>query len=67
MLNPIENVFSKIKNIVRSRIREGEQGNLADFIHSALQSVNSEDCNGYFRYMARNITNCAAGLPYDHQ
>lgn len=66
MLNPIENAFSKIKNNLRSKLRQGEQGSLQEMVISSVETVNSEDCSGYFRYMARNITNCAAGLPYIH-
>ena len=60
MLNPIENAFSKIKSGVRSRLRIGETGILSNLILSEVRNVSSEDCVGYFRYDARNITNCVA-------
>ena len=66
-LYSMENSFSKIKNVVRSKLRQGVEGCLKDIVLSAVKSVNSEDCNNYFRCMARNITNCAAELPYYHQ
>jgi len=66
MLNPIESVFSKIKNIVRARLRAGSTGALSDMVLEAVNEITPEDCSSYFRYMARNITNCAAGLPYEH-
>ena len=66
MLNPIENCFSKIKNGVRSKLRQGANGNLSDIILKEIDNVTSDDCSGYFRYISRNITNCAAELPYKH-
>ena len=67
MLNPIENAFSKIKNCVRSRLRTEENVILSEIILSEVNSITSEDCSGYFRYIARNITNCAAQIPYVHK
>lgn len=67
MLNPIENAFSKIKLIVREELRSGIGGDLEDIIMCALGRITMADCNGYFRHMNQNITNCAAGLPYHHQ
>uniref|UniRef100_A0A0N5BH91 Paired domain-containing protein n=1 Tax=Strongyloides papillosus TaxID=174720 RepID=A0A0N5BH91_STREA len=67
MLNPIENAFSKIKNCVRSRLRNNDNGVLSDVIMSEINNITSTDCNGYFRYITKNITNCAAELPYCHK
>lgn len=67
MLNPIENAFSQIKNSIRSRLRAEVSGNLSELLLSEAQQVTSDDTAGYFRYILRNITNCAAGLPYMHQ
>ena len=67
MLNPIENAFSKIKNGVRSRLRSGEIGLLSEMMLSEIGKITSTDSSGYFKFMARNITNCAAELPYIHQ
>lgn len=66
MLNPMENAFSKLKNSVRSRLRSSATGSLATIILSEIESISSNDCAGYFRYISRNITNCAAELPYVH-
>jgi len=67
MLNPIENSFSKIKNGMRSRLRTGESGSLPDLILEEARKVTAEDCSAYFRHICRNITNCAAELPYLHK
>uniref|UniRef100_A0A0K0FW31 THAP-type domain-containing protein n=1 Tax=Strongyloides venezuelensis TaxID=75913 RepID=A0A0K0FW31_STRVS len=64
MLSPIENAFSKIKNCVRSRLRNNENEVLSDTIMSEINNITSTDCNGYFRYITKNITNCAAKVPY---
>uniref|UniRef100_A0A0N5B1U7 DDE_3 domain-containing protein n=1 Tax=Strongyloides papillosus TaxID=174720 RepID=A0A0N5B1U7_STREA len=67
MLNPIENAFSKIKNCVRSRLRNNDNEVLSDVIMSEINNITSIDCNRYFRYITKNITNCAAELPYCHK
>ncbi|KAI5150378.1 hypothetical protein ENBRE01_1459 [Enteropsectra breve] len=61
MLNPIECAFSKIKNRLSSKLRSGAQGMLAE-----VESISPNDSAGYFRHILRNITNCAAELPYTH-
>lgn len=67
MLNPIENAFSKIKNGVRSRLRLGATGLLSDLMLSETTTITSNDSAEYFGLMLRNITNCAAELPYIHK
>ncbi|KAF7692974.1 hypothetical protein CDIK_2338 [Cucumispora dikerogammari] len=67
MLNPIEKAFSKIKLSVRSRLSIGDFVSLSELIHSSLTTITAADCSSYFRYMHRNITNCAAGTSYLHQ
>ena len=67
MLNPIENAFSKIKNVVRSRLRLGTKGFLSELILSETKTITPTDSAGYFRNILRNITNCAAELPYIHK
>ena len=67
MLNPIENSFSKIKNSVKARFAAGEGGALVELISNRVSTITAEDCDGYFRYMFRNITNSAAEPPYIHQ
>ena len=67
MLNPIENAFSKIKNGVRSRLRLGTNGFLSELILSETNTITPTDSAGYFRNILRNITNCAAELPYIHK
>uniref|UniRef100_A0A0K0EZJ0 DDE_3 domain-containing protein n=1 Tax=Strongyloides venezuelensis TaxID=75913 RepID=A0A0K0EZJ0_STRVS len=67
MLNPIKNAFFMIKNCVRLRLKNNENGVLTDKIMSEINNITSNDCNGYFRYTTKNITNCAAELPYYHK
>ena len=67
MLNPIENAFSKIKNGARSRLRLGTNGFLSELILSETNTITPTDSTGYFRNILRNITNCAAELPYIHK
>ena len=66
MLNPIENAFSKIKLEIRARLHIGETRSLSDLMLEEMRNVTPTDCVGYFRYILRNITNCAAELPYVH-
>ncbi|KAI5153030.1 hypothetical protein ENBRE01_3094 [Enteropsectra breve] len=66
MLNPIECAFSKIKNGIRSKLRSGVQGILSEMMLTEVESISPNDSAGYFRHILRNITNCAAELPYIH-
>ncbi|KAM0677402.1 hypothetical protein BDAP_002085 [Binucleata daphniae] len=67
MLNPIEESFLKIKSYVRSMNINGNTFSLCNMIKSAIASITTSDCEGWFRYVLGNITNCAASLPYHHQ
>lgn len=67
MLNPIENSFSKIKNGVRSSLRNSNDHALADLIMEEVGKITRNDSLGFFRHVSRNITNCAAEMPYCHQ
>ena len=66
MLNPIENSFSKLKNCVRSQLRLGNNETLSNIISSQIENISVRDCREFFQNTLRNITNCAAGLPYHH-
>lgn len=66
MVNPIECAFSKVKCTVRELARN-QEGSLSDFIAMGVNSINPQDCAGYFRHMTRNLINSAAGLPYVHK
>jgi transposase len=66
MLNPIENVFSKVKSVVKSELGNNFQGTLRHLILMGLSKVSKDDCEGYFRLMCRNLTSAAAGEPYVH-
>lgn len=66
MLNPIENAFSKIKSGIKSKIRLGESGSLSEMLLQETRNITAGDASGYFRYIARNITNFAAEIPYHH-
>ena len=64
MLNPIENAFSKIKSGIRAKLANNININLPEMIMNEVSQITESDCLGYFRYMARNITNSAAGTLY---
>jgi len=53
-LNPIENCFSKWKNLV---IRYGcvNEGQLKERINTAFLEINLSDCNGYYRNMLKYL------------
>ncbi|KAF7685448.1 hypothetical protein CDIK_3802 [Cucumispora dikerogammari] len=57
MLNSIENFFSKIKNSVKARLATEERETLVELISNKVSTITGKDCNGYFRYMFKNITN----------
>lgn len=50
MLNPIENVFSKIKNGVRSRWCVNESKNSVDFILKETRRITAEDYGGFLGF-----------------
>ena len=56
-LNPIENVFSKWKEAIRSRAPNSEE-QLLEFIEEEYRSISTENCNGYFRHMLGMVTRC---------
>ena len=58
------NTFSKIKAGIRSRLRTNESGVLPELILAETQNITLSDIAGFFRYMQRNITNCAVELPF---
>ncbi|KAF7691470.1 hypothetical protein CDIK_2591 [Cucumispora dikerogammari] len=66
MLNLIENAFSKFKLSVRSRLSIGDRASLSKLNHISLTTITAADYSSYFRYMLRNITNCAAKILYLH-
>ena len=53
-LNPIENMFSKWKNIVK-RSNPLNENSLMNAIYNGANIITSEDCNNYFRHMASYI------------
>ena len=56
MLNPVENAFSKIKNVVRNRLSATNPSErLDEIIYSGTLSITREDLNGYFEHMISNI------------
>jgi transposase len=56
-LNPIENLFSKWKHIVKSDVVTNEDELLAR-INTESNEVTENDCDGYFRNMLRYIGRC---------
>lgn len=59
-LNPIENLFSKWKSIVKSRLVQNEE-ELMVAINSASLEITSNDCDGYFRNMMCYVARCLNG------
>jgi transposase len=59
-LNPIENLFSKWKSLVRSFGVSTEE-ELMQRIESAAFEISGDDCDGYFRNMLRYLLRCMNG------
>ncbi|KAG0440851.1 hypothetical protein DMUE_1453 [Dictyocoela muelleri] len=59
-LYPIENLFSKWKNIVRG-YNPNNEDELFNAINSAASQITPEDCNGFFRHMLEYIQRCLDG------
>ena len=59
-LNPIENLFSKWKDAVRS-CRSANEEALIDSLQSASRSITQSDCEGYYRNMFRVLSLCQRG------
>jgi transposase len=53
--NPIENMWSKVKAILRS-IAATSFGGLCDAIDTALGSITADDCRGFFGHCGYNAT-----------
>lgn len=57
MLNPVENIFSKIKAIVRRILSNNENAiTLSGAITEGVNSITPADCSGYMVNMMRNIS-----------
>lgn len=56
-LNPIENLFSKWKEIVRDK-RVNTENELISEIYQGMRLISSEDCIAYFRHMLGFIRKC---------
>lgn len=56
-LNPIENMFSKVKQLVRSR-RVNDQQELFIAIDESFAAILEADCRGYYRHMLSFIPKC---------
>ena len=46
-LNPIENLFSKLKNSVKSKSPNNET-ELFEYLEDSSSDINSDDCKNYF-------------------
>lgn len=56
MLNPIENMFSKIKTLVRELLADPSQNtNLIDCIKESTNKITKDDCTKYVKHMLENI------------
>ena len=63
-LNPIENMFSKWKECVRSE-RPADEDHLMSLIEDGAELITSEDCAGFYRNMMSCIERCAEGQPIE--
>jgi transposase len=66
MLNPIENVFSKVKASAKRILSNtvGEQ-TLTAVIQESVGTVTQQDCANYVLNMMMNLTIAAAGQPFN--
>ena len=61
MLNPIEEVFSKVKFSARNILADStNQLDLKDVIRISLANVTCTDCNNYYNHMYRQLPGAAA-------
>jgi len=66
MLNPIENVFSKIKASVRSLLRQRvSQQTLTSMIEEGVRTITQEDCTNYVMNVTRKLSVAASGQPME--
>jgi hypothetical protein len=56
-LNPIENLFSKLKQLVKS-MEVGSESEILMEIQRCWGLIDSEDCDGFFRNMLRFLRRC---------
>lgn len=56
-LNPIENMFSKWKGIVKKTCPQNE-ADLFNSIQNSIQTISEVDCEGYCRHMLAYIPRC---------
>lgn len=57
MLNPVEQVFSKIKIHVKNALQDATlRLTLGDHIKNAIDQVSNIDCMGYYMHMMRNVS-----------
>lgn len=57
MLNPIEECFSKVKNIIKQQHSRTNRG-LMEAVEFAFNSVTSEDCSGWIRHSKKFFPQC---------
>lgn len=64
MMNPIEEVFSKIKFCARNILADPTISmHLRDVIDQAASTVNNTDCNNYYTHMYMQLPRAVAGEP----
>lgn len=64
MMNPIEEVFSKVKLCARNMLADPENHeNLIDVIKESVATVTATDCNNYYMNMYMKLPPAAAGEP----
>ena len=63
-LNPIENLFSKWKHLVRSQ-NPNNEAHLFELINSCASQITKQDCEGYYRHMLTYLRPCLNDEPID--
>ena len=65
MLNPVENIFSKVKSSVRSSLLFQTDPDLVTSIIRAIETITTEDCSHYYNHMLRNIVRAVNREQFD--
>jgi len=64
MINPIENVFSKVKLSVKSVLGQRVSGQiLSSLIEEGVRTVTQKDCTNYVMNVTRKLSAAASGQP----
>jgi hypothetical protein len=65
-LNPIEQVFSKLKALLRKAAERTFRNSGAEFVR-LLRTISDEKCLNYFRHMVQSLRGLVSEVDADHQ